>query len=220
MVASSYTHGARRLVAGLILTTWAGPALAILNGTFDAGLSEWTTDGNVSVVAAEARLADDSASRSILYQGVFYAPASFQLDFDFRNQLSANVPLGAFPDSFFASVYFINDLSNFDPLLGQFDAVVDLLDLDHTGVSNLNGTITSSPKGPEWLHFTGIFPNSYTYVIPTFEFFNLNGISGDSQVLVDNVFLIIPEPSTLMIGLSGLMTLGLLHWRRRCVSEM
>lgn len=187
-----------------------------MNGQFDDGLNQWTTVGDVRALPGEAGLGDDGASQSALYQGVMAVPASFILQFDFLNNLSADVPLGSFPDSFFASIYFINDLSGLDPQGSGFDDVLELMDLDVNGPDNVNGSLSSSPKGGQWTRFSSSFTNNYTYIVPTFEFFDLNSQANDSLVQVDNVVLIIPEPPAWQLALAGLLSLwGLRALRRR-----
>lgn len=195
-----------------------------LNGDFSSNLDHWTASGAVSVVSQEAQLTDNQGSDSQLYQGVALTAGQYTLDFDVFNQLSSDVPGGSFPDTFFASLYFINDLSQFDLANAIFDGGLGLFDLDYSGVANNQGAIGSSIKGVDWLHFSILFNNSYNFAIPTFELFNLNATDSDSQVFVDNVVIsavpannTVPEPSTLFLWLVGLSAFYFSRNRRNAV---
>lgn len=184
---------------------------SIVNGTFDTGLTGWTSEGDV-LAASDASLGDDGALYSLLYQGVALAPGSYRFEFDFLNALSGDlIDDLSFPDTFFASLYFTNDLGTFDLANAVFDDVQSVMDLDASGPYNVAGTIGGSVLGPQWTHVTYDFTNAYAYVVPVFELLDLNGIGADSNVRVDNVSItaqsaIVPEPATftlLALGLAG-----------------
>ena len=183
-------------------------ALPVVNGTFDSGLAGWTTVGDVQAVT-DASLGDNGVDYSLLYQGVALAPGTFRLEFDFMNLLSADVSEDfAFPDVFFASLYFTNDLGTFDLANAVFDDVAPLMDLDASGPSNVAGTVGASALGPDWAHFTFDFSNSYAYVVPVFELLNFNFLA-DSEVRLDNVAIsqvatVVPEPASLSLLVMGL----------------
>lgn len=136
----------------------------------------------------------------------------YTLEFDFLNRLSGNVPNLTFPDAFFASLYFANDLNQFDLTNGVFDDAQALFDLDYSGVANNQGLLSTSGKGGDWQHFSMVFTNLYNFVIPVFELFGLNGMDGDSLVSIDNVTLnastppshAVPEPTSLLLWLVGI----------------
>lgn len=179
---------------------------------FSAGLGAWTATGAVATVNEEVRLADDEAT-AFLYQGIATPPGSTSIEFDFNNNLSPDFNQGTFLDSFFASLFFVDDLNQFDLLGSVFDDSLALLDLDAQGAFNVNGDITPSDKGPDWLHFSATFVNNYAYVIPVFEVNDLNLVAGDSEVLIDNVVIAVPEARGVALLLVG-MSLALGRRRR------
>lgn len=198
----------------------------LMNGDFSAGLNGWTTegfiipDGDVQVVNEEAILGDSGEIYSALYQPVTLVPFIYTIEFDIKNDLSDFVPADppfAFFDSFFATLYFIDDTAQFDLASGVYDGSFALFDMDAFGVFNSNGVIEPSAKGQDWLHFRATFNSTFAHVIPTFELLDFNFTDSDSKALVDNVSINpIPEPATLLLVGSGLATLiGMAHKRRK-----
>ena len=187
------------------------------NGDFTNGLTGWTSQGDVSTDNQEAVLGDNGATDSLLYQALALAPGQYTVGFDFLNGLSSVPPTFGFLDTFFASLYFINDVSQLDILGGGFDAVTPLFDLDTSGVSNLTGSVGTSSKGGNWQHYSLTFQSSFNHVVPTFELLEQNQINADSTVRIDNVNIelsAVPEPSALLLVSSGLGGLLVLRWRR------
>jgi hypothetical protein len=182
----------------------------LLNGDFSSNLDGWSTIGDVSVVSEVAALGDDGQWYSALYQFVASTPGLYEIEFDFYGGLSEEVPDFTFPDTFFASLYFIDDPGGFDLPGGIYGDAVGLMDMDYSGAYSDEGIITPSGIGPGWQHFSMSFD-----IIPAFELADFNFINNDSYCLVDNVAItpIIPEPATLSILGGGL--LGLLARRRR-----
>jgi hypothetical protein len=203
------------LLSALAVTT---PSVqAAFNGDFSDGLNSWTFAGDVAAISGEAVLADNLASHSYLFQGVPMPPASFIIQFDFFNNLSASFNPGTtFPDAFFATVYYINNLGQFDPLNNGFDASTALFDMDANGVYNVHpdAVIGASPLGVGWQRVTALLPNAYNFVIPMFELFSLNLVAGDSSVRLDNVLVAIPEPRLLFAAGLAALAAGT-HLRRR-----
>jgi hypothetical protein len=190
----------------LLLLLVSSPALALVqNGAFDDGLAGWQTSGDVTLSGGAARLADAGADVSALYQGVATGAGSFVLHFDVEPSLSTAVPQLGFPDVFFASLYLADDLSGFDPALGNANAALPLFDLDHAGVSNLTGELDPLDGGV--LHYSLPFETSFAFAIPTFELFELGQAPGDSWVQIDNVR-IVPEPGTTLLLGAGLALLA------------
>jgi hypothetical protein len=159
----------------------------VQNGEFNSGISGWQFQGNVTVVNGEAVLSDGGSDYSHLYQMVLIPEGNYQIDFDFSNQLSDNVPDFTAPDTVFASLYFAQNLAVFDLLNGIFSTGRSLFDLDHSGIYNSNGSVTPSQKGPGWLHFSATFQTRDNATIPVFELFADNLITGDSLIRIDNV---------------------------------
>ena len=181
----------------------------VVNGDFSSNLANWE-NLNVTVPSGEAKLGDSSGLDSRLLQGVGLSAGQYVLEFDFLDQLSGNVPSGSFFDTFFASLYFSNDINQFDLDNGVFDDVLPLFDLDAGGPVLYQGSIGSSSLGNGWLHYSSVFTNTFNYAIPTFELFNLNSIDNDSSVLIDNVVITavpastVPEPATLTLLIAAL----------------
>lgn len=206
------------LLLGMCLPT--AQANTIVNGDFSSGLNGWSSQGGASASAGIGILDDNGqAYHSQLYQTAS-GSGHYHFSFDFYNGLSDAYDRSnpfAFPDSFFATLYF-SDNSGFDPNgPGLHDGFLALFDLASGGVSNLTGNIRPVPLTDGWLHYDVSFDTAYAFVIPTFDLYNDNGIAGDSRVLLDNVILqapIIPEPATFMLIGGGLLA-GLLGRRRK-----
>lgn len=199
------------IVISIAWLTALSSSATIVNETFDAGTIGWTTSGDVGGTT-DAYLGDTNTDYSLLYQGFAIAPGTYRIEFDYLNVMSSEVPadLAAFPDVFFASLYFTNDLGTFDLAGNVYDDVDFLLDLDSTGAYNVAGTLSPSALGGNWTHFSYDFTNSYAYVIPLFELFDFNTITSDSQTRLDNVMIcqttqVVPEPATLTLSLLGLL---------------
>jgi hypothetical protein len=212
-------YGKLLLMAGLGLSLFSSAEANVSNGDFSAGLAGWNSDGDVTVdaLAEEAILGDDGIyfgflTGGALFQAVNTGPGTFVLEFDFLNAL-ASAPQGSpfvFPDTFFASLYFTDDLGSFDIVGGMFDDVLPLFDLDHTGPFGVTGGASLTPstaKGTGWSHFSLTLSSVYTFAVPAFELADLDFIAANSSVRVDNVAMgvaSVPAPASL-----GLLGLGL-----------
>ncbi len=194
-------------------------ALSLQNGDFSSGLTGWTIQGDVTVDNGEAVAGDNAATYSLLYQSIPLVAGDYTIEFDFMNKLSGNVPHDppfAFLDTFFATLYFANDLSGFNLAPGGFDAAFSLFSLDYNGVFENLGSIGVSAKGLDWSHMSLDFHNTYNYVIPGFELFDMNYIDNDSKVRIDNVSInVIPEPATLILTGFGILALFAISLRRK-----
>jgi hypothetical protein len=191
---------------------------SLINGSFSDGLNSWTTHGDVTAATGAAVLGDDAATHSVLYQLVDWPMGSFSLEFDFQNNLSLDHPAGTFSDAFFASLYTTDHPETFDPDHGGFDSAVGLFDMDANGIYhvNANATITASPLGGTWFHYSGTLSNPSGTVIPYFEEFDLNFVNADSWVGIDNVQMqLVPEPTALGLAATGALAFLFRAWRRR-----
>jgi hypothetical protein len=212
----------------ILVARWSPSHAQVVNGDFSNGLTGWISGGNVQVLVQEARVGD--TTDAFLFQGVSLSQGNYTIDFDFRNSLSPIVPLGNFPDTFFASLYFTNQIHQFNLQQGTgFEAALALFDMDRSGVSNVNpsGIIGPSPKGAGSSHFSMTFQNLHGHVIPVFELFAENGINGDSATLLDNITItaglpviaVIPalsDGAALVFGLSmGILALLFLRKMRK-----
>jgi hypothetical protein len=211
------------LLLSLLVNVTASQAV-LTNGDFATGLIGWSTLGDVTTDNQEAVLGDDGEVYSALWQAVALSPGSYIFEADILNNLSSALPDPfGFLDTVFATLFFTNDLSNFDPSANLFgDSELGVFDLDATGFFNSTATVGSSAKGVGWMHVTFGFQNTFTYVIPTFELFEQNFVNADSTVRIDNVNIqvsAVPEPGTLLLVGSGLWLLGR-NLRRRTPSSV
>lgn len=202
----------RLLLLGLLTASFCVPSrAALVNGDFSAGLVGWSAAGNVQPMAGTAAFGDgEDGSGAALYQIVSLTPGQYCFSFDFRNGLSDSVPTGAFPDSFFVSLYFVDDPGDFD--LSDNLPAQAVLGLDYSGVLTGQGILSASLLGTDWTHLDFLFTNSFAYVTPYFELFDLNFIGSDSGVWVDNVCFrpvetVVPEPPSHLLAAFGLMIL-------------
>lgn len=193
-------------------------ASAVILEDFATGLGGWQVSGDVLEESGVAVLGDDGAYYSSLYRETVLGVEDFTFEFDFLNGLSSDTSIG-FPDTFYGTLYFVNDISTFDLNTLSFDDALATLSVDYSGLFENHGTIEASALGGNWLHFSMHFSNTHNYVIPTFEFFDFNFLDGDSTFAIDNVSITeadpvpIPEPATITILAAGLA--GLAFRKRR-----
>lgn len=188
------------ILSALILPT----ARAELVDDFASGIGGWSGIGDAAGENGEAVLRDRSAVRSMISRAAL-ATGVLQISFDFRPQLSANFPVGAFPDSFFASIYSTGDANLFNPdNSATFTEASGLFDLDAAGLYNLNGTVGASAKGSGWFRFDTTVTNTTSHLALAFELVDEDTESDDSLILIDNVR-VVPEPGSLGYGLFALL---------------
>ena len=193
----------------LLLAAWLIPGekagAAVVNGTFDAGLAGWRTDGALFSTGEQGVLTDQTSRRALLWQVVTLTPGLYEISFDVRTSLAREGAVGTLPDVFFASLFTALDPANFDPIgPSGFTAVLPIVDMDYRGVTALGaGTTTGpSPKGTDYLRVTMPFALTSGEVAPVFEVGDLNFAPSDSVAAVDNVTItLVPEPSGTLLAL-------------------
>lgn len=196
-----------------LLSQLPAEAQQLMNGSFDEGLNGWEIRGAVIGSSGLAILTDQNVSKSLLDQPVGATSRVYEVQFDFRNALSNNVPTGTLADTFFATLYFTDNLATFDIDGGVFDHAIQLFDLDSTGPFNVNGTIGPSSKGTGWSLFTLFFQNTNSFIAPAFELRDFNFLNNDSAVAIDNV-LLVPEPGAWLLTSAALVGLTARHRMR------
>jgi len=176
--------------------------------------------GDVTIDPPLIIFGDDGVDWSYLYSFNPLSPGMYNIDFDFKNDLSDVAaspppPPFAFLDTFYATLLFRDDKTL--PDCDDCYESMPMFDLDAGGVFNNFGMISPSLEGDDWLHFRMAFENTHAYVLPGFELIDLNDIDDDSQVQVANVCISqIPIPSALMLLGSGFIgIIGLLRRRAK-----
>ncbi|BBO87547.1 hypothetical protein DSCOOX_07270 [Desulfosarcina ovata subsp. ovata] len=171
-------------------------------------------------------LSDASSWWDYSYTAVDATPGSYTINFDFRSEMSADVPNFTWPDAFFATVYYVDGLSQFDLESSSYDDWDELFSLEYLGPYDNYGSITASALGGDWYHFTATLDNEYNFIIPTFELYDGNFITGDSWVEIENVNVVldsspapVPEPGTMLLMLTGLTGLGAAMKRKKHLSS-
>jgi len=187
----------------------------LINGDFSNGLSGWAIEEDViednGVAVIGDSFSDPFSFGSALYQGIAVTSGQYEYSFDFKNQLSADIPTNdpfAFFDTAFFSLYFANDatsIATFPPT-----DFVALFDLDALGPFFVDPNVVLTSQG-DWTHVSYTFNNQFAYAMPAFELFDFNFILADSSLLIDNVSLkkivppsTVPNPSALWLILIGL----------------
>jgi hypothetical protein len=182
---------ATRVRCCLWVASLAIPLLAtagIRNGDFHQGLVCWKTAWHVAVADGELQLSDTSASHAFAFQALACPTgAAVTVEFDFFNALAATNAAGTFRDSFYASVYQVNDPAGFVLEHDKFGASRGLMDMDAGGPFNVHGSVTNSVKGAGWSHFSGAVSATHSNVVIVFELYDLDLAPGNSAVRVDNV---------------------------------
>ena len=178
-----------RFIGWAGVCTWLclGLARAIENSDFEKGLQAWKAAWHVASAEGEAVLSDAQDTHAFLFQADDGLSGPVTVAFDFFNALSDDVPDGAFRDSFYASVYQVDTLSDFVLEHDQFDASQGLMDLDAGGAFDVQGSVAASPRGGGWLRFEGTINAVHAYVVVVFELHDLNVTAGDSSVRLDDV---------------------------------
>jgi hypothetical protein len=181
----------RRLAGGACAAAAALPLLALAglrNGDFSQGLRFWKTAWPATVADGALVLSDARTTHSFAFQSAPCAPGSaLTVEFDFYNALATTNAQGTFRDSFYASLYQVDDPARFVLENDRFDRAQGLLDLDAGGVFNVNGAVTNSVRGSGWQHFTGTVTAAHSNAVVVFELYDLNLAAGDSAVRIANV---------------------------------
>lgn len=207
------------LIAWMALSADGRSASVVVNGEFASSLTTWTVEGSMFNTGASAVFSEALPPRSAIFQSILVNESSgFQLTLDCLNGLASGAGGGFVPDTFFATIYFGTQPFGATISGSVFDTALALFDMDALGPFGVapGGSFGPSPKGSGWSRFTldrAAGPGfSAGYLTIAFEMYNLNGVSSDSVVAVDNVSLVaIPEPSAgCLLALSTF-----LFWRRR-----
>ena len=191
----------RKIFGWVCLVVHLNAAAYWPNGEFNEGLARWTAQGDVTVSAGTAQLGDRSGSGSRLYQVLRLGGPSV-LSFEWNGILSPVVPLGRAPDTFFATLYFLNQRDSFSPTPGGFQFAQQLLDQDRDGVSLVTGTTTPGSRAG-WTRFSLNLDQRSSYVAPVFELFGDNLIGNDSVALLDHMKLLPVNATIFRIGFTN-----------------
>lgn len=175
------------LIPAVILAALAGHA--VNNGGFEHDLRDWKASWHVRTDAGAAVLTDKAAGHALLFQTQAVTAGTYELTFDYRAALSAEIPAGAFADAAFVSLYEADRPAGFIAEHDRFAAAHGVLDVDARGAYNHNGTVGPSPLGDAWRRFTGRVTVSHAHAVVAFEMYDLNSVRGDSRIDFDNVSL-------------------------------
>jgi len=198
-------------------------AYPLLNGDFAHGLADWS-NANTSVSEGIATLSDNNFydsnydinyGYSYISQNVDITPnTTYALSFDFWTGIQPSEPNApwTFSDLFATSLYY--DSAS---LPGLFDRTASHTELYNGTTTDISGAALSSAMSnisPDWIHFTYTFTTGFsdTFVTPTFELYDLNGVFGDGKAYISNIALNdqsvnVPEPSSLLLLGSGFAAL-------------
>ncbi len=182
----------------------------LANGDFSDGLNGWATGGSVTSTPGGTNLSDNGVIYSFLYQEAAFPTGSYTLSFDYKLQTLGTAPTDipfAFNDLFSISLYFANSTGEMNPSANTFP---------NPSASNTLLSMDSNSGNANWRHYSQTFENSYLYVLPTFELFDLNYVNNDSAVFINNINVSennpVPAPTAILQLGSGL--LGLFCFRR------
>ena len=223
----AFKKGALMLVAGIVLFSFPGiPYHAFAAACPDDNgccfeFRNTIQGGDVETNPPWITLGDNSETWSYFYSLNPLSPGRYNIDFDFKNDLSGvsappPAPPFAFVDTFYATLLFRDDKT--PPNCNDCYEFIPMFDLDANGVFNdLFGTISKRPENDGWLHFSMAFENMHAYVIPGFELIDWNCIDNDSRVQIANACISrVPIPSAFLLPGSGLIgIIGLVRRRRK-----
>jgi hypothetical protein len=160
----------------------------VRNGGFSEGLLFWKTAWHAAVVGGELALSDVAAPQAFAFQAAALGGATnVSVEFDFYNGLAPTNAPGSFRDSFYASLYEVDDPAGFVLEHDKFGTARGMMDLDAGGPFDVHGSVTNSAKGAGWLRFSGTFSTARPFLVVVFELYDLNLSAGDSAVRIDNV---------------------------------
>jgi len=181
-------------------------AQLIVNGGFDSDLSGWTTNGSVAQSSGFALLDEGlGGGDSAIFQTVGGGGDPLLLSCAlFIEGMSQDVPGGSLADTAFGTVYFGDVAFGADASAGIFNESLSLFDLDHTGLTILENSLTMEDIAarPGWVRMTVLLNTTRDFTTFVVEEINLNLINEDSIIAIDEVSIeVIPEssPSLLVI---------------------
>ncbi|MEZ5278748.1 MAG: cadherin-like domain-containing protein [Opitutaceae bacterium] len=177
------------VVMGILVQSAAGQANLFKNGDFGDGLTDWKSQGNVTVGMFQAVVADTGGD-AILYQAVTGGSYAYELRFDVDlGGLSNQAGSGSF-DSVRLVVYEGDSAAALTPATATKQQV--LIEGNASGLTALvpNAQYAANPMlGPGYVSVVVEIFSSSPAIAPAMQLFNTNG-QADSVIGVSNVRLI------------------------------
>jgi hypothetical protein len=195
------------LVLLLLVSAAATSDEILINGDFSQGFLGWLTYAdplpfvpdvvNETCVFTENLFGDQISFLSQELVLPYSEETPYAVQFDFSNQIAST-------ETFFASITY-----------GAPDEI-SLLEFDLSGPLAVNGVISPSALGDEWLHYYGIVHISGGTEFISFGLVDHNSVQDGGVVWLDNVSLsTIPEPATVLLLGMALAGLGVKKRRQR-----
>jgi|GEM_PF-6580454 len=183
----------------------------MVNGSFDDGLTGWTSQGAVSESSGFALIEEAGVGgTSAVFQSVAVSPDPLVLTFElYIGGMSTTVPAGLLADTVFGTIYFGDAAFGNDATSGTFDEQLSLFDLDRDGVREVapGASREPIPGRTDWERFRVTFSTSRQFATIVVESIDLNGGAAPASVVAVDQFSLelVPEPSVLALLLPGLL---------------